>query len=106
CLAVFDPGKNLAREIRSRLVEKCQRHYRGVGEIWLVIYAQTVVTESEELDDALRGMQIPASHCFGRIFILHVTVNKRGCRRRKWRAIWGFLFRCFTVGCLHPNALS
>jgi hypothetical protein len=79
----FDPDKNLAREIKSRLDEKCQRHYRGVAEIWLVIYAQTVVTDSQELDDVLRGMQIPVSHRFARIFILHVTVERHGGYRAR-----------------------
>ena len=44
----------------------------------MVIYAEKLVTESRELDNALQGMQIPASNCFARIFILHVTVERHG----------------------------
>jgi|SRR6266403_1945 hypothetical protein len=73
-----DPDKNLAKEIDERLYEKCRKRYQFAGETWLVIYAETVVTESHELDNALQGMQIPASNCFERIFILHVTVERHG----------------------------
>src|SRR6266404_4561261 len=73
-----DPDKNLARDIEKRLYEKCQRRYRCPGEVWLVIYAQTVVTESHELDRALQGMQIPESNSFARVFILHVAVERHG----------------------------
>jgi len=73
-----NPDQNLAREIKDRLYEKCERRYHCCGETWLVIYAETVVTESHELDNALQGMQFPASNCFARIFILHVTVERHG----------------------------
>jgi hypothetical protein len=77
-----NPGQNLAREINAQLYEAClfeecrRRHWSG--ETWLVIYAKTVVTESQELDNALQGMRIPASNRFARIFILHVTVERNG----------------------------
>jgi hypothetical protein len=73
-----DPDKNLARTIQDRLHEKCQKRYHCAGEAWLVIYAQTVVTESYELDNAVDDIEVPASNCFARIFILHVTVERGG----------------------------
>jgi hypothetical protein len=79
----LNPDKNLAWEIKDRLYEKCQRRYHGADQTWLVIYADTVVTESHELDNALQGMQIPLSHCFARIFVLHVTVERHGGYRAR-----------------------
>jgi hypothetical protein len=73
-----DPDKTLASAIQNRLHDKCQKRYQGVNETWLVIYAQTVVTESYELDNALQGRQTPEWHDFARIFILHVTVERGG----------------------------
>jgi hypothetical protein len=79
-----DPDKHLAREIKGKLAQKCQKKYLKPAEIWLVIYAHAhPVVFSNELDTALDVVQIPELNPFRRIFILHVTSERGGGYRAR-----------------------
>jgi hypothetical protein len=72
------PVERLTSSCQRALKEKCIKYYLGVDRVWLGIYADAPVTESFEIDQAVEKLSIPETHPFERIFILHVTVERRG----------------------------
>jgi hypothetical protein len=70
--------ERLTASCQRALNEKCTKYHSGVDRLWLGIYADAPVTESFEIDEVAKNLSIPATNPFERIFILHITVERRG----------------------------
>jgi hypothetical protein len=70
--------ERLTNSCQRALNEKCSNQYEDVDRLWLGIYADAPVTESQEFDLIVQKLAIPKVNPFERIFVLHRNLDYRG----------------------------